>query len=66
MRNRFLNEYCKKGQKHPDKHYLFTFIRLLNSMLYFNEALNDIFATLHDHHGNIACFQKEHETENTL
>ncbi len=45
---------------------LFTFIRLLNSMLYFNEALNDIFATLHDHHGNIACFQKEHETENTL
>lgn len=35
-------------------------------MLYFNEALNDIFVTLNDHHGNTVCFEKEHETENTF
>ncbi len=51
-------DIAKKDENIQVNTNLFTFIRLLNSMLYFNEALNDIFSTLHDHHDSIACFQK--------
>ncbi len=49
-------DIAKKDENIQVNTNLFTFIRLLNSMLYFNEALNDIFSTLH--HDSIACFQK--------